>query len=123
MKQSVRKSFLKTLCILSIIGIALWITRDIKMYFEYKSMVGWINKESFLVGIALNMLILFGVVLMMKSKKIGFYIYAPFQLVWLALPFIIGSWGDTYFGFLILPAAVFTPIFIVMYGMNLKHMN
>lgn len=122
MKQSARKSFQKTLCILSIIGIAFWIARDIKMYFEYKSMGGSLNKASFLVGIALNMLILFGVVLMIKSKKVGFYIYAPFQLVWLTLPFIIGTWVDTYFGFLVLPAGIFTPIFIVLYGMNLKHM-
>ncbi len=123
MKQKERKGFLKTLCILSFIGITVWIIRDIQMYFDYKSMVGSLNKESFLVGIALNMLILFGVVLMMNLRKIGFYIYALLQLVWLVLPLIIGTWVDTYFGFLILPAVVFTPVFIALYGNNLKYMH
>ncbi len=123
MKQYERKSFLTTLCILSFIGIALWIVRDIRMYFDYKSMVGSLNKESFLVGIALNVMILFGVVLMMKLRKAGFYLYAFLQLVWLVLPLIIGTWVDTYFGFLILPAVVFTPVFIALYGKNLKYMH
>jgi hypothetical protein len=122
-QQFERKYSLTKLCVLSFIGIALWIARDIKMYFDYLAMDGVLNKESFLVGIALNILILFGVVLMWKLKKIGFYIYSLLQIVWIVIPLIVGTWVDTYFGFLILPAIICTPIFITMYGLNLKHMS
>lgn len=122
-EQSERVNFLTKLCILSFIGIALWIVRDTKMYFDYKSMAGALNSESFLVGIGLNMIILSGVILMWKLKKIGFFIYSFFQITWLVLPMIIGTWIDTYFGFLILPTPIFTLGFIIMYGLNLKYMS
>ena len=121
-QQVKRVKNLTTLCILSFIGIILWIARDINFYLDYSAMAGALNKYSFLVGISLNMIILFGVVLMWKLKKIGFYIYSVFQILWVLFPYIAGTVIDTYFGFMILPVLISTPIFIVLYALNLKHM-
>jgi hypothetical protein len=122
-QRNLRSNFLTILCILSVIGIALWIVRDIRMYNEYMAMEGVLNTESFLVGIALNLIGLSGVVLMWYLKKAGFYIYTISQMVWIVLPMVIGTWADTYYGFLILPAITVTPSFMVMYALNLKQMG
>lgn len=74
-----------------------------------------------LIQTALNLPILAGVLLMWKQKKLGYYIYAPVELIQPALPLIMGlglAGGLTAIGGL-----VFAVTFVVLYGLNLKHMH
>jgi len=121
-----KPAMIRTLCVLSFIGIILFIARDIASYFYYKAM-GALNENSFLTGIAINLFVFIGVFFMWKLKKIGFYIYALFQIMWIALPILMEElyhayWIDTYFELLILPVLLSTIIFIILYAVNLKHM-
>ncbi len=74
-----------------------------------------------LIQTALNLPILAGVLLMWKQKKLGYYIYAPIELIQPVLPLIMGlglAGGLTAIGGL-----VFAVTFVVLYGLNLKHMH
>ncbi len=124
--ENKRPAAITTLCILSFIGIILFIARDIISYFEYKAMRA-LNEKSFLTGIVINLGVLIGVFFMWKLKKVGFYIYTIFQIIWITLPFLVQAiynayWGDTYFGLLILPVFFSTITFITLFAVNLKYM-
>jgi hypothetical protein len=74
-----------------------------------------------LVGIVGAILCLVGAIMMWKQKKTGFYLYAVGELVPPIISMVlVGMAGMGALGLLgfIVPIA-----FIVMYGMNLKHMN
>ncbi|MDF2438569.1 MAG: hypothetical protein K0Q95_2945 [Bacteroidota bacterium] len=71
--------------------------------------------------IVCNLLCLFGVLQMWKLKKMGFYIYLVAQLIAIVAPLILVGGG--LFGGLMLVMAIFPIAFIVMYGLNLKHMQ
>lgn len=68
------------------------------------------------VGLVLTLIGLFGVIMMWKLKKNGFYVYTGAQLLGIVAPMVMGGafglWG-----------AVFSVLFIVLYGLNLKHMS
>ncbi|HEY1038589.1 MAG TPA: hypothetical protein VGF30_04250 [Bacteroidia bacterium] len=72
-------------------------------------------------GILGAILCLVGAIMMWKLKKTGFYVYVFGQVVAMAVPFIFpiaeGAGGMGVIG-MILPIA-----FIVMYGLNLKHLK
>lgn len=68
------------------------------------------------LGVALTVIGLIGVIMMWKLKKTGFYVYTGTQVLGIVLPMVMGAgfalWGT-----------VFAVLFIVLYGMNLKHMS
>lgn len=68
-----------------------------------------------IVGILTTIVALFGVIKMWKLKKEGFMIYAGASVVSMAM-------GIVYSGFSIF-GAIITAAFIVMYYLNVKHMN
>ncbi len=68
------------------------------------------------IGLVLTLIGLVGVIMMWKLKKTGFYVYTGTQLLGIVVPIVMGGefglWG-----------AIFSAVFIVLYGMNLKHMS
>lgn len=109
-----------------------------------------INYEKFatvsLIQALINIPILIGALLMWKQKKTGFYVYTVFEVVELIIPLVIGLDLDILGGMIsgmrllvfylalimglgdmldAMQAGVgilFAIIFIVLYGLNLKHM-
>ncbi|HRH38857.1 MAG TPA: hypothetical protein PK760_10955 [Flavobacteriales bacterium] len=76
---------------------------------------------SALVQGLMAILCLVGVLMMWKLKKTGFYIYTVAQVVTVAAPFIwVGGLAGGFMGIL---GAIFPILFIILYGVNLKHMS
>lgn len=147
-----RPTFLTVLCILSFVGIAFSLIGGIMSYFTYSAMassgnlfegMGGTGGEqmgqamsgamdalgmdpgkmamSSLVVALLNIPILIGVLMMWKQKKMGFYIYTAFELIQAVVPFIIV--GGLAGGLSGVMYAVVGIVFIILYGINLKHMS
>jgi hypothetical protein len=58
---------------------------------------------------------------MWKRKKVGYFIYAPFELAQPLVPVIMGL--GLVGGAMALFSLVIPIAFIIMYGLNLKHMK
>lgn len=74
------------------------------------------------IGLITSVLGLVGVWLMWNLKKNGFYLYTVASLAGLVLPFMylgFSSMGLLSLGF----GGLLTVLFIVLYALNLKHMN
>jgi hypothetical protein len=76
--------------------------------------------SSLIVGL-LNIVVLIGVLMMWKLKKTGFYVYTLGQVASIATPFIVV--GSLAGGMMATLGAIFPIIFIILYGLNLKHMS
>lgn len=75
-------------------------------------------KTLLIVAIGVTLLALAGVIMMWKLKKTGFYLYTGAQLLGIIIPVVIAGMASmSWFGLIISVA------FIVMYGLNLKHMS
>lgn len=74
------------------------------------------------VEIVANLLCLFGVLQMAKLKKMGYYLYLVGQLISIILPIVLVGFSGLFGGIMIL-MAIFPIAFIIMYGLNLKHMS
>jgi hypothetical protein len=139
--------FLKVLCILSFIGTGIMLIMGIVNYLSLtamaamgsmggsagemgqamNSMVSALDMDygkmatSALVAGVINIPIFLGAFMMWKRKRIGFFIYAIFEIGQAIVPvFVIGGFTGiitTIFYALIAIA------FIIMYGVNLKHMS
>lgn len=147
-----RPKFLTVLCILSFVGVGLSIIFGVFNYLTYAAAsslttaaldaAGGAAKEGqqfanafadalgidygklklvTLIQILLNLPILAGVILMWKQKKLGYFIYAPIELIQAALPLIMGL--GLLGGATAIISIVFAITFIVLYGINLKHMQ
>lgn len=68
------------------------------------------------VGLVLTLVGLVGVIMMWKLKKTGFYVYTGAQVAGIVAPIAMG--GE--FGMM---GTLFSVLFIVLYGLNLKHMS
>ncbi len=65
---------------------------------------------------------LYGAILMFNLKKMGFYIYCVAHILLLfVVPVIVGFNVFTMLG--IVGSLIFTAAFIIMYGVNVKHMH
>lgn len=114
----------KTILIVSGINIlfsTLYLMMNIRNYFDYQSMAGALNGESFIYMAAFQIIILCGLALMFFGNKIGFYIYLVGQLLSYVYPIITGT-VDTVWGLLILPILIVPIFFGVFYYTNLKKM-
>ncbi len=69
-----------------------------------------------IVGVALTVVALIGVIMMWKLKKTGFYVYTGAQVIGIVVPIVLGS------AFPVV-GTIITAGFVVMYGLNLKHMS
>ncbi len=95
--------------------------------FDFDQMIVW-QKYINIAGLLGAILCLTGALIMWKRKRIGFFIYVPGAII----PAIVTIMGMKYMftgllgGFAALAgygALVFGIAFVVMYGLNLKHMN
>ena len=76
---------------------------------------------SALIVALLNIVVFAGAFMMWKLKKTGFYIYTLGQVASIAVPFIIV--GGLMGGAMAMVGSIFAIAFIIMYGVNLKHMS
>ncbi len=122
-----RPAFLTVLCILTWIGSGLGSLLLILLLvgagFLANSSLGTLLGPALAGGSAMIGLLtvcsvgsLFGAIMMWKLKKVGFYIYAGCQVLSAITPLIFGGTSGV-MGY------VFTALFIVLYGLNLKHMK
>lgn len=146
-----RPTFLTVLCILSFIAIGMGLIASLTQYFALvekgnmlNNWVGTDNKDiaaSFgalaaafgldfkkmaiaaLIQAFISIPILIGVLLMWKQRKIGFYVYVVSALIQPIIPLLMGI---ELLGDLMTMAAwslIVSIVFIVLYGLNLKHMS
>ena len=119
MTTATRPSFLTVLCILSYIGCALGIIGGLMS----------ITTLTGIVGVVASLICLWGVIQMWKLKKMGFYIYligeiAPLIVSLVTIGFAsIFSFTGGIMALAVLFGFVFSLIFILLYALNLKHMN
>ena len=114
----------ETILIVSGINIlfsTLYLMMNIRNYFDYQSMPGSLNGESFIYMAAFQIIILSGLALIFFGNKKGFYIYLVGQLLSYIYPIITGT-IDTVWGLLILPILIVPIFFGVFYYRNLNKM-
>lgn len=146
-----RPTFLTVLGILSFIGIAFSLIGGIMNYFSYSALASSgeilsglgaegeevteaMNAVSSMLGLdygkmatsaliqaALNIPILFGVLMMWKQKKNGYYVYAAFEVIQPLVPLFLGL--GLAGGIMAVVGLIFAIVFVVLYGLNLKHMS
>jgi hypothetical protein len=68
-----------------------------------------------IIGFVCTLVGLYGVIKMWKLKKVGFYMYTGASVVSMIMGIVYSGFGAM--------AVVFPIAFIVMYGLNLKHME
>jgi len=76
---------------------------------------------SALIVALLNIVVFAGAFMMWKLKKTGFYIYTLGQIAQIVVPFVIV--GGLLGGVQGIIMGIFAVAFIIMYGVNLKHMS
>ena len=115
-----RPVFLSVLCILTFIGSGLGILFNLLGIFgigalsNFMSAYGVEGGETGVLKLVLMLVFsgasLYGAIMMWSLKKLGFYLYVAAQV-------LIVAFG---FGWL---ALIFSALFIVLYGLNLKHLQ
>jgi hypothetical protein len=142
-----RPGFLTVICILSFVGIGLAILSSIYSVMtlpftintlrsnpvvsmfgmnleEYLPRLETYGKLVYSISILANFACLVGVIMMWKLKKMGFYLYSFFEILPVILSIVLLGNAGGIFGQLGLVFAFLFPIaFIIMYAVNLKHMN
>ena len=68
------------------------------------------------IGLALTIITLIGVIMMWKLKKMGYYVFTGATLIAIVAPVMMGKELD-------MTSAVVGALFVVLYGLNLKHMS
>ena len=76
---------------------------------------------SSLVQALYNIPILIGVLMMWKQRKVGFWVYTVFEVIQAILPLVMGL--GLIGGVTSVLMLIFAILFIVLYGVNLKHMS
>ena len=83
--------------------------------------IKWAN-VTLIVSIVGNLLCLVGALQMWKLKKMGFYLYAVGEVApVIATAVLLG--GGAFGGMTLVMGAVVPVLFVILYGLNLKHMN
>lgn len=146
-QQKILPSFLKVLCILSFIGIGLGLIFGLNSTINHKKELANMEEQveqlenlGFsndlyektakygqmvnLVNLIANLGCLLGVLWMWKLKKKGFYIYSLFELIPPIVTLIVYGSSFGAFGPLVFVLSFLFPLaFVIMYAVNLKHMN
>ncbi len=148
--QDKMPTFLKVLCILTFVGSGIgllggianlaFLTPDVlyKTMIEnskqldsvlppYNEFVQWSNYSN-IVSFLMSILGLVAGVLMWKRKKVGFYIYVfswvgSVVMTAVAFDHISDSFTEKLFPVVIAINVLLMAAFVIMYGINLKHMN
>jgi len=124
-----RPTFLTVLCILTFIGSglsALFLLIGLVAAGALTSWLGNIPGMGDMGGLGSGYLVivlvlalasLYGAIMMWKLKKMGFYLYSGANVIALVVPIIMASGKFSFFGLII------TALFIILYGLNLKHLK
>ncbi len=129
-----RPTLVSVLCILSFIGSGLGVLVMLLLVIGAGSFMSFLGKIPgfgdamggsgagggivfLILSLLLNAGTLFGAIMMWKMKKIGFWIYAGSYVLQFIMPMILIGGRFSIFGLIIMAA------FIVLYGINLKHMD
>ena len=125
-----RPTLVTVLCILSFIGSGLGVLFALLAVVGVGALAGLLDKVPgmgeamagsgtgyLILNLVLNAGTLFGAIMMWKMKKLGFWVYAASYVVQFVLPMIMIGGRFSIFGLIIMAA------FIVLYGINLKHMD
>jgi hypothetical protein len=143
-----RPTFLTVLCILSFIGIGIAVISNLISLFatsagsaimdaatetleEYQDIPGMDMVESAvdyastlaIINIIAALVCLWGVIWMWNLKKTGYYIYVVAELAPVIISFILVGLGSFLGGFLALVGLIFPVLFVILYGLNVKHMS
>ena len=118
-----RPAFLTVLCILTFIGAGLGLLGGFGQFAIDATMGG--------ITVLANALCIVGAIMMMKLKKTGFFLYLVGELLPLIYTFLVlgglGAMSIPMLGDAIIVvyiiALVIPLTFIIMYGLNLKHMK
>lgn len=132
---AVRPTFLTVLCILSFIAAGLGIIGYITAIslagvataamsqleaaagesFNYTGPSAAMTWAYVIVGFATTLISLWGVIQMWKLKKLGFYLYVAASVISMIMGIIYSGFG--------VMGVIFPILFIVLYGLNLKHLK
>jgi hypothetical protein len=145
-----RPTFLTVLCILSFIGVGFSLIGGIMNYFTYSAlassgemlnsygaegeqMTQAMNAMSDMLGMDYGKMatsaliqavmaipILIGVLMMWKQKKTGYFVYAAFEILQPCVPLFLGL--GLAGGIMAVVGLIFAILFVILYGLNLKHM-
>lgn len=128
--QPIRTNFLSALCIMTFIGssssfityflASVFFDKTSELIIKYSN---WHSTDAisplyFTILMALSALSLAGAIRIWKLHRDGFYIYSIAQIIVLFIPVIWLGWS----GFSV-TGAIFTSVFLIGYGINLKFMN
>jgi len=128
-QQEGRPTFLTVLCILTFIGSGLSALFILIGLVAAGALSGWLGSfpgmgdmgglgSGYLVIVlVLALASLYGAIMMWKLKKMGFYLYTGANVIALFVPIIMAS------GKFLTLGLVFTVLFIILYGLNLKHLK
>ena len=124
-----RPTFLTVLCILTFIGsgltalllllglVAAGAASGVLSSIPGMGDIGGLGTGYFLIVLALALASLYGAIMMWKLKKMGFYLYSGANVIALVVPMIMASGKFPVLGLVI------TALFIILYGLNLKHLK
>ena len=125
-----RNNFLSALCILTFIGstsaffgyflASVFFEKTSELIIKYSNWhsVKAISPLYFTLLMALSAISLTGAIRMWKLHRDGFFIYTISQLIFLFLPVIWLGWNS-----FSVTGAIFTGVFVVGYGMNLRFLK
>jgi hypothetical protein len=128
--KSIRPNLLTALCILTFIGsgtsflgfflASVFFEKTSELIIKYSSThsLEAISPLYFTLFMALSAISLAGAIRMWKLHRDGFFLFTVSQLIILFLPVIWLGWNA-----FSVTGAIFTTVFVVGYGINLKLMN
>lgn len=116
-----RPTFLTVLGILSFIGCALQLLGSLAIIGSLAGILSLISAIACFIG----------VLMMWKLKKMGFWIYAIFELlppVYTliavgSVAFKFGAYGGGFMAYYTVLSMFFPVLFVILYGLNLKHLK
>jgi len=124
-----RPTFLTVLCILTFIGSGFRTLIFLILLVAAGAVSSWLGSipgmgdmgglgSGYLVIIlVLALASLYGAIMMWQLKKMGFYLYSGANVIALIVPIFMASSDFSVWGL------VFTALFIILYGLNLKHLK
>ena len=96
-------------------GVATHVIQAVQQLMQHITAFGFL-RILFSIGAVL------GVVMMWNLKKQGFYLYAGFRVLILLVPVLVMGFNIISI-FMVASGLVFTALFILLYGFNLKYMQ
>lgn len=140
-----RPTFLTVLCILSYIGVGLAVITSLVALTAGKAGSMFMNAAKDMEGMeapgmetaskglqyassvsAISLIsalvVLVGVIMMWKLKKTGYYIYIVGEIAPVIASFLLIGMSGFFGGFMAMIGLIFPVLFIILYGLNVKHM-